>query len=122
MLARGDAGIPPYTGENIRLYNTLSDARISYNIIKPLTLPNQGVNLPSSEMERVLHKSAEEISAYDNELANYIVDRIDESLTRTNAYAYEGMEGTAKHVVGIYNEKYPLNRRHEKGVLYTMRL
>jgi hypothetical protein len=122
VLARGDAGIPPYTGENIRLYNTLSDARISYNIIKPLTLPNQGVNLPSSEMERVLHKSAEEISAYDNELANYIVDRIDESLTRTNAYAYEGMEGTAKHVVGIYNEKYPLNRRHEKGVLYTMRL
>ncbi len=119
MLTRGDAGIPPYTGENIRLY-TRSDARIAYNIIKPLTLPNQGVNLPSSELERVLHKSAEEISAYDNELANYIVDRIDKSLTRTNAYAYEVMEGTTKHVVDIYNEKYPPHRRHEKGVLYTM--
>ncbi len=80
------------------------------------------MNLPSSELERVLHKSAEEISAYDNELANYVVDRIDESLTRTNAYAhaYEVMEGTAKHVVDIYNEKYPPHRRHEKGVLYTM--
>jgi hypothetical protein len=65
------------------------------------------MNLPSSELERVLHKSAEEISAYDNELANYIVDRIDKSLTRTNAYAYEVMEGTTKHVVDIYNEKYP---------------
>jgi hypothetical protein len=73
-------GIPQYTGENIRLY-TRSDARTAYNIIKPFTLPNQGVNLPSSELERVLHKSAEEISAYDNELANYVRDRIDESLT-----------------------------------------
>ena len=106
MLTTGEVGIPQYTGENIRLY-TRSDARIAYNIIKPLTLPNQGVNLPSSELERVLHKSAEAISAYDNELANYIVDRIDESLTRTNAYAYEVMEGTTKHVVDIYNEKYP---------------
>jgi hypothetical protein len=117
VLTRGDAGIPQYTGENIRLY-TRSDVRTAYNIIKPLTLPNQGVNLPSSELERVLHKSAEEISA--NELANYIVDRIDESLTRTNAYAYEVMEGTAKHVVDIYHENYPPHRRHEKGVLYTM--
>jgi hypothetical protein len=31
------------------------------------------------------------------------------------------MEGTAKHVVDIYNENYPPHR-HEKGVLYTMLL
>jgi hypothetical protein len=119
VLTRGDVGVLQYTGENIRLY-TRSDVRTAYNIIKPLTLPNQGVNLPSSELERVLHKSAEEISAYDNELANYVMDRIDESLTKTNAFAYEVMEGTAKHVVDIYNEKYPPHRRHEKGVLYTI--
>ena len=119
VLTRGDIGIPPYTGENIRLY-TRAEARTAYNIIKPLTLPKRGVNIASSELERVLRKSAEEISAYDNELANFVMDRIDESLTRTNAYAYEVMEGTTKHVVDIYNEKYPPNRRHEKGVLYTM--
>ncbi len=67
-----------------------------------------------------MHKSAEEISAYDNELANYVMDRIDESLTKTNAFAYEVMEGTAKHVVDIYNEKYPPHRRHDKGAFNTM--
>jgi hypothetical protein len=49
VLTRGDAGIPQYTGENIRLY-TRSDARTAYNIIKPLTLQNQGVNLPSKRI------------------------------------------------------------------------
>jgi hypothetical protein len=119
VLTRGDVGVPQYTGENIRLYTPL-DARIAYSMIKPLTLPKKGVNLPSSESERELHKSAEEISAYDNKLVNYIMDRIDESLTKTNAFAYEVMEGRAKPVIDIYNEKYPPHRRHEKGVLYTV--
>ncbi len=64
-------------------------------MIKPLPIPKRGENLPTSELERVLNKSAEEICEYDYELSNYIIDRIDESLTRTNALAYEVMEGTA---------------------------
>ncbi len=119
MLTREDVGIPQYTGENTRLY-TRSDAKTAYNMIKPLPIPKRGENLPTSELERVLNKSAEEICAYDNELSNYVMDRIDESLTRTNALAYEVMEGTAKYVVDIYREKYPSHRRHDKGVLYTV--
>jgi hypothetical protein len=30
------------------------------------------------------------------------------------------MEGTAKHVVDIYREKYPPHRRHEKGAFYNV--
>ncbi len=119
MLTRGDVGIPQYTGENIRLY-TRSDVKTAYNMITPLPIPKRGENLPTSELERVLNKSAEEICAYDYELFNYIMDRIDESLTRTNSLAYEVMEGTAKYVVDVYREKYPPHRRHDKGVLYTV--
>jgi hypothetical protein len=86
VLTTGEVGIPQYTGENIRLY-TRSDAKTAYNMIKPLPLPKKGANFPTSELERVLNKSAEEISAYDNELANYVMDRIDESQTKTNAFA-----------------------------------
>ena len=64
------------------------------------------MNLPSSELERVLRKSAEEISTYDNDLANFVMDRIDESLTRTNAYAYEVMEGTAKKILSLLKESW----------------
>ncbi len=112
-------GIPQYTGENIRLY-TRSDAKPAYNMIKPLPIPKKGESLATSELEHVLNKSTEQICAYDYELSNYIMDRIDDFFTKTNAMAYEVMEGTAKYVVDIYRERFPPHRRHEKGVLYTV--
>ncbi len=121
MVTRGDVGVQQYTGENIRLY-TRSDGRTAYSLQhdQAFNPPKERRESSLQRMERVLHKSAEEIIAYDNELANFIMDCIDESLTKTNAFAYEVMEGTAKHVGGIYNEKFPPHRRHEKEVLYTV--
>jgi hypothetical protein len=91
VLTREDVGIPQYSSENVLLYARL-EARNTYRVQKPRPIPKKGEGLATSELKRVLKKSAQDTSDYDLQMSDFIMDRIDDSVTKSNFYAI--MNGT----------------------------
>jgi hypothetical protein len=106
-LTRGNVGIPQITENPIRLF-TRQEAINEYNLVAPSVLPPPGQCLPFEDMERLLRKympahSNEpiEIPVYDQDMAKYMVERLNQAYTLPEKFMYEHVHGTSRYYLDI---------------------
>jgi hypothetical protein len=97
--------IPHFDGEYIDLF-TRREAKYVYATVEAKTLPKQGELLSESDLQRVLKKTVENITQYDKDLADFIMDRIDDASKQASECVIEMMYGTTKHCVNIHGESF----------------
>jgi hypothetical protein len=97
--------IPHFDGEYIELF-TRNEAKDAYKVVKAKSLPAKGELLSEKDLQRVLNKSSADISQHDKDMADFIIDRIDDASRQTCDYVIEIMVDTTKRYVNIRGESF----------------
>jgi hypothetical protein len=97
--------IPHFGGEYIELF-TRDEAKDSYKAVRAKSLPAKGELLSEKDLQRVLNKTSTDISQHDKDMADFIIDRIDDASKQACDYVIEIMVDTSKRYVNIRGESY----------------
>ncbi len=97
--------IPHFNGEYIELF-TRDETKDFYKVVRAKSLPAKCELLSEKDLQRVLNKASADISQHDKDMADYIIDRIDDASRQASDYVIEIMVDTTKRYVNIRNEAY----------------
>ncbi len=95
--------VPHFDGEYIELF-TRDEAKDFYKTVKAKSLPDKGEFLSKKDPQRVLNKISEDISQHDKDMADFIMNRIDDASKHASDYVIEIMRVTTKRYVNIRGE------------------
>jgi hypothetical protein len=97
--------IPHFDGEYIELF-TRDEAKDFYKVVRPKSLPDKGELLSEKDLQRVLNKTSADIYQHDKDMADFIIDRIDDASKQACDYVIEIMVNISKRYVNIRGEPY----------------
>ncbi len=85
---------------------TRDEAKDFYKTVRAKSLPDKSELLSEKELQRVLHKTLEDISQHDKDMADFVMDRIDDASRNASDYVIEIMRDTTKRYVNIRGESF----------------
>jgi hypothetical protein len=97
--------IPHFDGEYIELF-TRDEVKDFYKVIRAESLPAKGELLLEKDLQRVLNKSPADISQHDKDMADFIIDRLDDASRQACKYVIEIIVDTTKRYVNIRGESF----------------
>ncbi len=97
--------IPHFDGEYIELF-TRDEAKDAYKAVRAKSLPAKGELLSGKDLQRVLNKTSADITQHDKDMADFVIDRIDDASKQACDYVIETMVNTSKRYVNIHGESY----------------
>ncbi len=94
------------TGNTSNCSHGRDEAKDAYKAIRAKSLPAKGELLSEKDLQRVLNKTSADISQHDKDLADFIIDHIDDASKQACDYVIEIMVDTSKRYVNIRGEFY----------------
>jgi hypothetical protein len=85
---------------------TRDEAKDSYKVVRPKSLPDKGELLSEKDLQRVQNKTSADISQHDKDMADFIIDHIDDASKQACDYIIEIMVDTSKRYVNIRGESF----------------
>ena len=85
---------------------TRDEAKDFYKAVRAKSLPPKGELLSEKDLQRVLNKTSADITQHDKDMADFIIDRIDDASKQASDYIIEIMVDTSKRYVNIRGESY----------------
>jgi hypothetical protein len=85
---------------------TRDEAKDFYKVVRAKSLPAKGELLSEKDLQRVLNKTSADITQHDKDMADFIIDRIDDASKQASDYVIEIMVDTSKRYVNIHGESY----------------
>ncbi len=77
-----------------------------YKTVRAKSLPDKGKLLSERDLQRVLNKTSGDISQYDKDMADFVMDRIDDASRNAIDYVIEIIRNTTKRYVNIRGESF----------------